>query len=285
MPINHSPKDTEKTNNTNLLDTPTPNNGVRLNKRTALDMAYNEASADGNPMTLNDIMNELKANEAARKLDILVFRGEVSQQISGLQKSLEAMTNKVDDISVKVEGLETRTEIISTTANENRKMINQLKQDKLDKFMEIVGINKNIIDKDTDCKEMAIGIIKSFGINIDATEIEHAFKKEINSQKMEPGQDKRKILTVIFTNVSSKIRVMKTKRDIKSESNVYFNQALTLYNRNLIYKSKQIVGKKLKVYFARGCVRVLKNDKTEIAVDDESKLVNVQKYFDQINVQ
>ncbi|KAL7033570.1 hypothetical protein ACKWTF_007643 [Chironomus riparius] len=102
-------------------------------------------------------------------------------------------------------------------------------------------------------------------------------KKKMN------GSDKKKILTVIFSSISSKIRVMKAKRDINTESSIYFNQAITAANRNLIYKAKSIVGKELKVFFARGYVRVQKKDEneTEIIVDDLSKLDDVQEYFDE----
>lgn len=286
MPIGHSPKDTEGAKEP--PDNPTTSTGQRCSKRTALDMTYEEKSTDDNPLTLSDLMNQLKSNEAAIKLvtheirnDISILRGEMTQQINGLKMSFDEMSSNVDDISMQVEGLEKRFDVVSTTANENRKMINSFQQDKLEKKMEIDGIKDSVINSTDDFKKLALDTIESFGIAVSPNDIEYAYKKEITLKKKINNSDKKLLIVVIFTNVSTKIRVMKAKRDQKTECSIYFNTALTVVNRNLIYKAKQIVKGKLKVYFARGCVRVLKKDKNEIMVQEEAHLNLVQQYFDQ----
>jgi len=243
----------------------------RHNKRLALEMNEDDISSGESILTLNDIMKEIRSNEAARKSesngirdDIALLRGEVNQQISGLRSSLDSMTTKVEDLSTKVDGIDARVDIVANIANENRKMINEYKQDKLERFMEIDGISIDKIKNASDLKKLAMETVESFGININSNEIEHAFKKEINLKKKVNGTSKKFILTVIFANINSKINVMKAKRALKNETSIYFNSALTFSNRNLIHKAKEIVEGKLKVYFSRGCVRVQKKDKSEI---------------------
>jgi len=295
MPLKHSPKNMEIDGTPTSRDDPVMKRkpeSHRHSKRLALEMDEDDNSCEESILTLNDIMKEIKSNEAARRAesngirdDIALLRGEVNQQISGLKSSLESMTTKVNDLSTKVDGIDARVDIVTNLANENRKMMNGYKQDRLERFMEIDGIRNDKINNASDLKELAIEIVESFGININANEIEHAFKKEINLKKKVNGADKKTILTVIFANINSKIRIMKAKRALTDKSSIYFNMALTVGNRNLIHKAKEIVEGKLKVYFSRGCVRVLKKDKHEILVDDEAKLNEVQNYYDQIKTQ
>lgn len=259
-------------------------------KKTALLIDGDDNNETG--ISLHDIMREIKSSEAAREKeanairnDIATLRSDVTSQINNIQNSVELVTKKVEDLSNKVTEVDARVDVVAKIASENRKMVSSYKQDKLEKFMEIDGVKNEIFNTSIDCKNLAIDIMKSFNISVHSDEIEHAFKKEIKLKKQIDGSDKKNILMVIFKSLNSKIRVMKAKRDLKTESSIYFNQALTASNRNLIFKAKNIVGKKLKVYFARGCVRVQKKDKSEITVDDETKLYDVQEYFDQIKNQ
>ncbi|KAL7015617.1 hypothetical protein ACKWTF_016551 [Chironomus riparius] len=291
MPTQHSPKNQEP------FSTPVSTTLKRKEREFADDVSPNNPKFqriddinDSPQLSLKDILNEIRLNEAARKgessgirNDIAALRGEVSQQINGLKCSLDTMTTKVNDLKIKVDVTDARIDAVSKIVSENRKMIGSYKQDKIEKFMEIDGIKDSLISNTNDCKKLAIEIIESFGIGIVNEEIEYAFKKEVNLKKKINGSNSKKILTVIFSNINSKIRVMKAKRDLKNENAIYFNSALTFDNRNLIYKAKTIVKGKLKVYFSRGCVRVQKKDESEIIVDDESKLSDVQNYFDQIN--
>lgn len=283
--------DTEFPNRLITFDTPTTSQvPLRLNKRQKSDfpLSDGEESSNGNEITLNDIMKELKCNDQARKMEAIGLRneiaslkGELTQQICDIRCSVDVMENKVGDLTTKVIGMDSRVDVVAKIANENRKMIGSYKQDKLDNFMEIDGIKKDVVNSTSDYKKLAIDVIKSFAISIEPAEIQHAFKKEITMK----NSNVKTLVVVIFANINTKIRVMKEKRDIKDERTIYFNQSLTFINRNLIYKAKTIVGKKLKVYFARGNVRVLKKDNKEIIVDDESKLHDVQEYFDKIKNQ
>ncbi|KAL7012502.1 hypothetical protein ACKWTF_014890 [Chironomus riparius] len=303
MPIKHSPKskNIEETPKSNEIEcTPTTNN-ERKRKQDEEDESTDEEllnsaknrKIDENDyeISLKDLMNELKANKVERKAeslsirnDIAGLRGDVTQQINELKGSLDAVTTEVKDLKTKVSGIDARVDVVAKIANENRKMIGSYKQDKLEKFMEIDGLKTNTIDNTDDFKALAVETIKSFGINIDPAEIDHAFKKEINLKKKVNGSDKKKIVIVIFSNINTKIRVMKAKRDMP-ENTIYFNQSLTVANRSLIYKARNIVGKKLKVYFSRGSVRVQKQDTSEIIIDDETKLNEVQQYYDNMKNQ
>ncbi|KAL7029473.1 hypothetical protein ACKWTF_001909 [Chironomus riparius] len=303
MPIKHSPKskNIEEMPKSNEIEcTPTTNN-ERKRKQDEEDESTDEEllnsaknrKIDENDyeISLKDLMNELKANKVERKAeslsirnDIAGLRGDVTQQINELKGSLDAVTTEVKDLKTKVSGIDARVDVVAKIANENRKMIGSYKQDKLEKFMEIDGLKTNTIDNTDDFKALAVETIKSFGINIDPAEIDHAFKKEINLKKKVNGSDKKKIVIVIFSNINTKIRVMKAKRDMP-ENTIYFNQSLTVANRSLIYKARNIVGKKLKVYFSRGSVRVQKQDTSEIIIDDETKLNEVQQYYDNIKNQ
>ncbi|KAL7033379.1 hypothetical protein ACKWTF_007565 [Chironomus riparius] len=303
MPIKRSPKskNIEETPKSNEIEcTPTTNN-ERKRKQDEEDESTDEEllnsaknrKIDENDyeISLKDLMNELKANKVERKAeslsirnDIAGLRGDVTQQINELKGSLDAVTTEVKDLKTKVSGIDARVDVVAKIANENRKMIGSYKQDKLEKFMEIDGLKTNTIDNTDDFKALAVETIKSFGINIDPAEIDHAFKKEINLKKKVNGSDKKKIVIVIFSNINTKIRVMKAKRDMP-ENTIYFNQSLTVANRSLIYKARNIVGKKLKVYFSRGSVRVQKQDTSEIIIDDETKLNEVQQYYDNMKNQ
>ena len=256
-------------------------------KKTELIIDGDEDGETG--ISLHDIMHEIRSGEAARKKeanairdDIATMREDVTSQIRNMQNSVELVTKKVEDLSTKVTEIDGRVDDVAKMAWENKKMICLYKQDKLEKVMEIDGINEQVFKNEKDCKKIVMEVMKLHEIEISPSEIEHAYTKEINMKRKINGSNKKKLLTVVFTNLNAKIRIMKAKRDSKKDTNIYFNQALTYMNRNLIYKAKSIVGKQLKVYFARGCVRVQKKDESEIMVDDESKLKDVQEYVDQI---
>lgn len=264
---------------------------VNSNKKRALELSPSPEKDNQHNMqfSIEDVIKELRSNEAARKSeskairdDIASMRQEVSSQIDEIKGSIKNVELRVNDLSTKVEGIDAKVNGAEKTVNENRKLINMLKQDKLEKTMEIDGIKNEEFEKSNDLKKMAMDVIKSFGINIENSEIEHAYKREISVKKQQNGSDKKNILIVIFSNLSTKIRVMKEKRSKGNQSKIYFNAAITPVNRTLLFKAKQVVDGKLKVYFARGAVRVLKKDKKEILIDDESKLDELKNYFDQI---
>lgn len=146
--------------------------------------------------------------------------------------------------------------------------------------MEISGINHEIIEKSKNIQELALKTFESQGIMIEASDIARVSKRIFNIKQKNDSEYKKGILNVVFKSFEKKIEVMKQKRQTqKKDDKIFFQIALTPYNRHFMLQAKDITRGKLKVYFGKGCVRVVKHDKTEIIIDDPGKLEDLKSYM------
>jgi hypothetical protein len=88
---------------------------------------------------------------------------------------------------------------------------------------------------------------------------------------------------VTFNSKSAKIRVMKEKFKVKVNNDIFFGTSLTPQNRYLLRKAKFIAkNKKLKTVFYDGLVRVKMSDDSEMTIDNENCLKELEKLVAQM---
>ena len=184
-----------------------------------------------------------------------------------------------------MQGLDNKVTDASNTAQINKKLINSIMQDKLANCMEIHGISNNAIESSRDLKLLTVEIISSFNIAIDSNEIERVTTREIKKGANDTANS-RTLLMVHFKEFESKLRIMRTKRNIKDNRNIYFNAAMTSTHKYLMMSARRIVKNVgLKVFFKSSKVNVEKADKQLISIECDNDLLNLETYVNSIQIQ
>jgi hypothetical protein len=208
-----------------------------------------------------------------------------------LKLALTDIHNQITNVETNLEETNSRMERVEKTANDgllmatqNRKTFsNMLKQGKLDNLIEITGIPQAEFSKYSSHKELAMAIIRSFSIQVDASDIQKAVKKEIEIKRKNAASHKVPIVIVTFSDFDKKLQVMQQKRKSTDPRNIYFNIALTPLNGFLMRRAKAITkGKNLRVYFGDESVRVKTADGTDMLIQDEKDLKPLQLYIDSL---
>lgn len=264
-------------------------------KRKALEIQNsdeNEEMEMESGFSLKDVMD--KISEATKmqsqefstlRSDIATLRQDINSQIESIKHKVSNVEGTIENINSRIDGFDNKIVEIAETTILHGKEINRMMQEKLECHMEIAGLNHEVIEENADVLELAIRTIASQGIAIEKDDIVRASKKIFNIKGKDGKQYKKGILNVVFKVFDKKIQVMKQKRQCTTETNksIYFNISLTSFNRHFMTQAKEITKGKLKVYFGRGNVRVVKKDNTEIVVDDLCKFDDLREYMLTIN--
>lgn len=238
----------------------------------------------------NDISNKHLSNQLKTLFDLIASTSrmhseEISSAKTDLTKSMHAISDKVNQIEANVSSLQSnvqdidkKVDIVSKTADLNKKLINIMMQENLSKCMDIDGIDRNVVEKATNLKSLALEVISSFNIIINTDDIDRVSKKEL--RKEENGDTiVRFILLVHFKDFETKVRVLRTKMSIKDGRNIYFNATLTPTNRFFMRSAKKLAKKaNLKVFFKSGKVNVEKTNKEIITIASESDISVLESY-------
>jgi len=263
-------------------------------KRKALEIQNSDEHEEEmeSSFSLKDVMDKIseatkmQAQEfSSLRNDIATLRQDINNQIESIKHKVSNVESNIGNINSRIDGFDSKIVEIAETSILHGKEINRMMQEKLECHMEIVGLNHEIIEKNEDVMELAIKTIASQGIAIEKNDIARVSKKIFNIKRKDDKQYKKGILNVVFKDFDKKIQVMKQKRQSHTEvnKNIYFHIALTPFNRHFMYQAKEITNGKLKVYFGRGNVRVIKKDKAEIVIDDLCKLDDLKEYMLTIN--
>lgn len=227
-------------------------------------------------VTLADLflLIESKSEDHSKKLDemstnigsdITNFKEEINQKID---VSLQNINNKIDQVEKKAE------QSLQVAMDSQKLCVNFMKQARLENCMDISGLKFN--DDNTDLKSVVVSTIRSFKIKIEENDIKKVTLTEI--KKPIP----RKILTVIFDDVDTKLRVIREKSKIKENNGVFFNITLTPSNGYFMRKTKFLTkGTNLQTNFFDGAVHVKTPDGNSMTIQNEENLIQLKKLIDQ----
>jgi hypothetical protein len=263
-------------------------------KRKAVESLPNDSQNEQHSeccLSLKDVIDKISEATkvhseefSALRSDIAILRQEVNSQIELMQRKVEDVENSIESIKTRIDGVDSKIDEIAETSSLHGKEINRLMQEKLECNMEIAGLKPEIIEGTEDVEDLAIKTISSQGIAIDKNDIARVSKRVFHVIGKNQNQNKKGIINVVFKDFNKKVQVMKQKRLVHDkDKSIYFNTALTPFNRHFMSQAKEITEGKLKVYFGRGCVRVVKKDKSEIMIDETSKLDDLKEYMQSIN--
>ncbi|KAL7024411.1 hypothetical protein ACKWTF_013026 [Chironomus riparius] len=214
--------------------------------------------------------------------EISSVKTDLSQKIQEVSEKVVLMETKVESIQSNVEVIDVKVIEVAKAAQMNKNMINNMMQENLSKCMDIDGIEKSVIDKAPDLKSLALQIISSYNITITADEIDRVSKREIGKDDNSAAKP-RTILLVHFKEFEAKLRILRTKRNIKDSRNIFFNATLTATNKYFMMSARKLtkdVG--LKVFFKSGKTNVEKLDKQILTIMNESDLSSLETYINEI---
>lgn len=248
----------------------------RLKKRKHDQLVSDEPEEYSKKVSLEDIYNLIQMKSSQDSKERQLIKEELSSEIQEINKKIKSMEQNIQAIDQKVNN-------VTNLAQQNSNLINNLFQEKIEKCMEIDGIHNRLFDECQDLKKLAIETIESFKINVQEIDIDRVTKKNVQI-KIGEGQKKDKtIMTVYFKDFETKLRVMREKRSIKDDREIYFNAALTHTNRSMMSSVRKIASKKnLKVFFKNGNVHVEKQNKDIMKIENENDLMKLKQYVEGI---
>lgn len=249
-------------------------------------------------VSMQDVMNvlmELKQNQSElnrKQLEQSAQTSEIASgihqitnsqavlinQIDGIENKLGEVKQNVVSLDARVNHIDERMAKVENDSLKNSKLINSLMQNKLERGMEMTGIKQELFKTHKDMKQLAKMIIESFKIDINEGDIESAYSRSVMAT-VNGKQASVNIIIVTFRSLAIKIRIMSEKMKTSNSHGIYFNIALTPMNRFLMRNAKRITKTlKLKCFFAGGKIKVVKLDKTILAVETEDDLKAVEDY-------
>lgn len=114
-----------------------------------------------------------------------------------------------------------------------------MEQFKLQNCMEVKGLKENDIKEVTDLKKFAVQLLRKLNVTCDPNQIVKAY-----AQTIKDGQSTLPLINIWFSNEEEKVRIMTEKAQYEINHNlksgIFFNHALTRYNRALLNKALSI---------------------------------------------
>ena len=172
--------------------------------------------------------DKLKRKTSPTTLDDIYLQNETNHQ-----ETKEIVKDSLKEISAKFTCVENRIEKVEQRQQKVDLRINALEQYNKMKCMEIKGLKNQGLNDNINVKDYVLSMMNFYNIKCESESIEKAYLIRV------PNVDSPLII-VWFNNEDEKIRVMteksKFERNAKEKSGVYFNHALTKYNRALLSK-------------------------------------------------
>lgn len=171
------------------------------------DIMEYENSNDENetPISLKDIYDLINAKSAEDSRERLSIKNEITNEIKQINEKIVSIEHKVNKIEKKVDA-------VSLLAQQNKKIINSLCQEKMDNCMEIDGIQKKVIDECKDLKNLVIETIRSYKIDIAELDVERVTRKDFQQKDKNEKVTNRTVLSVRFREFETKLKVLREKR-------------------------------------------------------------------------
>lgn len=229
------------------------------------------SSSTQSPVVNNDINRKRQANSPAS----LATVDEKNANNTALAKGINAIVEKLGNIEISIGSNNSMLTNLTAKSQRTDHAIHQLtastnflQQSRLNGTIEISGYPVTLRSKSGDVRHHVKSFLNELGIEVDVIEIATAYFRDFKSN----GSDKS-ILVIVFIHEAVKSRVMKSKMQSKSNGsqNLYFNEALTSFNRSLIFKARQLkkAGKFSNVGSMNGQIFVKKsNDSQKIFINN-----------------
>lgn len=177
-----------------------------------------------------------RKNSPVRLEDIYDQNVNIISQNKVISDKIENLVKKQDKTDEIIKKCENKITKLSDRQIKIDTRINTLEQIQLSCVMEIKGV-KDEINK-SEIKNYVCNLINSYGADYDQSVIEYAYQKSIKPKMNE--KNKFMIITVKFINDYVKNDIMKKKFSVKNEKGIYFEHALTPYNRSLLMKARSV---------------------------------------------
>lgn len=289
--IHRSP--TKKLNDNQLININPTDDNEHIKRKRKIDEINDDTSSNEFDEESDEISNKHLSDQLKNLFELIASTSrthsdEISTVKIELSKKIETISDKVNQIESDVGSLHSKVHNIDSKVNEvskiaqmNKKLVNNMLQDNLSKCMDIDGVDKNVIEKATDLKALALEVISSFKIKIDAEDIDRVSKKEI--RKDEDGSFKMKcMLMVFFKEFETKLRILRSKRSVDDNREIFFNATLTPINRYFMMQARKKAKKAgLKVFFSSGRINVQKLNKEILTIETENDLIALDKYVNE----
>lgn len=254
-------------------------------------------SNDVNQVDANDLLLPIDNDDVSKQLqsifalilstsrkhseEIASLKTDLTQKIQDISERVNLVESDISNLQSQVKSIDNKFGSVSKATQLNNKLINNMMQENLIKCMDIDGIDNNTIESTNDLKKLATDVINSYNIAIDSEEIERVSKKQIKKEEDSIAKS-RTILMVHFKEFEAKLRVMRSKKDIK-DNKIFFNASLTPLNKYFLMNAKKSARNAgLKVFFTSGKVHVEKPDKQIITIQSDKDLDDLKMFVDEI---
>lgn len=143
----------------------------------------------------------------------------VSTQLTQMRSDVAKVVDRVDQHENDIESLKRR--------------LNDIEQEKLASHIEIAGVAKTEIEKNSkNITAFARNIIASFVIQFNQAVVEHAFVRTIPKSDIP-------IIVVRLSSIEAKLHIMKMKRESDDQRKIFFDHRLTPLNRALFSAARK----------------------------------------------
>lgn len=176
------------------------------------------------PITLEDIYNQ-NANNHAESREIY---NKLISEITNIKENQVKIENEIEMIKKRSERIYEKVDM----------RVNKIEQRELERVIEIKGVSSEVCEKIRNVKNYTVELCSQFKIHIDDSMIDSAYVRKIEAENKSPFN----IIVVKFKNEEIKNIVMKKKLEACKNDNktlIYFDLALTGYNRALLRKVKK----------------------------------------------
>jgi hypothetical protein len=190
---------------------PEPNDPTN-HKRSRTDLLNSDFDTESTCGDMNE--NNLKAILEAVNGSKTELSGKIDEIQKTVSEKIDSATAKIDGLSNKLDVVTADVESVSLTVTQHvrdinflNRRVNDLEQSKLEKHMEIAGIEKTVAEQNkNNLISFAHQLISSFKIALSKDKIGDAYLRTVEKANLT-------LLIVIFKDVSDKDMVMKWLAD------------------------------------------------------------------------
>jgi hypothetical protein len=229
------------------------------------------SSESSEPLTNDDLAKLIGEGQHAMRLEVRGMKNELVTAINEVKTDVNEMrVSHGNDIeALKEQAQKTTTEM------EGLKMkLNEHDQDKFSCHMDISGVAQTHFDiTKGDTTLLVTTLLQTRKIKCDKESIRAAYVRNIKRKDATI-----KIVTVIFTSLEEKLRIMKEKRKETNPKGVYFDHYMTPQTRQLYLLAKRTArerGAKTAALLS-GRVYVIKADGSKMRINSAADLDNLQ---------
>lgn len=216
------------------------------NKRTASEL-------DAEMISEQDATRRMMEQMFSAQTEVL--KSLSAQQVQKIEELGDKLGSRVDQVEARVSHLEGTVNHFCGAVENCDSRIADLEQKLLENHLDIVGIATPVVEEGrSDPKRLVIDLLSSYHIHMQPEMIQKAYIRSVPVDK--------RIITVEFVDLDTKLSVMQQKRASKDQRKIYFDNRLTRSNRQLFMMARDMVKKKViaSAYIYSGKVMATTNE-------------------------